>query len=282
MKTTHTHRGTCQACGARQAVELPKNIIAKHGYTVAGFGFFNGVCRGSGHAPAEHDVTLTYRIMDGLRQWAAEQDRLASLIAAGVLMVYSYSTSVWVENGKMTRYGVRGRYEPRTFPLFGATDEMIERATRDDQDGHEQAARHARAQIESLRTCVLPRLGKPLYDANEPKPTKPADGKVNVASGEIEGAFRTKAAQKAALEKIGREYEKARRVIMDAVLAFAYEDRTEAQRNLYNVLPYDLHNFRSKHADAILAVFPQHAGTVVEMGRLFALRNEVKSRPVIK
>jgi hypothetical protein len=282
MKTTHTHRGTCQACGARQAVELPKGIIAKHGYTVAGFGFFNGVCRGSGYLPAEHNTALTIRIMSELGIWAMEKDRLADLVRGRVLMVYSYDTSVWVENGRMTRYGVRGKYEPRTFPLSGATDEMIERAIRDEYEGQEQAARHARAHVDSLRDFVLTRLGKPLYDANQPKPAKPVDGKVDVKNGNIEGAFRTKAAQKLALEKISREYERARRIVVDAVLAVEYSSRTEAQRDLYQVLPFDLHNYRAKHGEQILSMFPKFFETVAEMGRLFALRNEVKARPVVR
>lgn len=32
---------------------LPSGLIAKHGYTVARWGFFNGVCSGSGHLPFE-------------------------------------------------------------------------------------------------------------------------------------------------------------------------------------------------------------------------------------
>ena len=36
----HTHTGTCQICGRRQAVNVKTGRLAKHGYTVARFGFF--------------------------------------------------------------------------------------------------------------------------------------------------------------------------------------------------------------------------------------------------
>lgn len=45
---THTHTGTCQVCGRQQAAKNNGGrTIAKHGYTVE-FGWFTGVCAGSG------------------------------------------------------------------------------------------------------------------------------------------------------------------------------------------------------------------------------------------
>ena len=44
------HYGHCQVCGARQ--KLPGGRLAKHGYTTR-WGFFSGVCRGSGERPFE-------------------------------------------------------------------------------------------------------------------------------------------------------------------------------------------------------------------------------------
>ena len=46
-----THRGSCQICGKDSM--LPGGFVAKHGYQVAGLGFFNGTCRGAGYAPYE-------------------------------------------------------------------------------------------------------------------------------------------------------------------------------------------------------------------------------------
>ena len=280
MKSTHANRGTCQACGARQAVDNVTGLVAKHGYTVAGFGFFNGVCRGAAHKAAEHDVTLTHAIIAALLDWAANHDRLAALVASRDLMVYSYDTQVWVEGAG--RYG-RGTCVARTFPLFGATDSMIDREYERTEFAHTNAAKNARDHEDGLRKHVLTRLGKDLYPAFEPKVVKPADGKVNVKTGHIEGTFRTKAAKKLALESVGREYETARKVIMDACLATGeYGKRPEAAVNLYDVMPHDLHNFRSKHGEAAVALFPQFAALVTEMNRLYALRNTLKAIEVTK
>lgn len=46
-----THMGTCQCCGSKQ--KLPGGKLALHGYEVARFGFFNGVCGGARHEPFE-------------------------------------------------------------------------------------------------------------------------------------------------------------------------------------------------------------------------------------
>jgi hypothetical protein len=54
-----THQGHCQACNAIQ--KLPEGVLAKHGYVVAGYGFFNGVCMGSGHKPLEQDKSIVER-----------------------------------------------------------------------------------------------------------------------------------------------------------------------------------------------------------------------------
>ncbi len=53
----HTHRGTCQACGAVQAVDNSTRLMAKHGYTVD-WGFFSGVCSGAGEQPMEESTVF--------------------------------------------------------------------------------------------------------------------------------------------------------------------------------------------------------------------------------
>lgn len=49
-KNKATHSGTCQACGRGQ--KLPNGVLAIHGYTTR-WGFFSGICPGSGHKPFE-------------------------------------------------------------------------------------------------------------------------------------------------------------------------------------------------------------------------------------
>jgi len=53
----HTHRANCQNCGSLQAIDVLTNKIAKHGYTVKGWGFFNGVCTGSDRLPLQLERT---------------------------------------------------------------------------------------------------------------------------------------------------------------------------------------------------------------------------------
>lgn len=50
-----THDGSCQICGSVQ--RLPSGKLAKHGYTTQ-WGFFSGVCPGSGSLPFEQSKGL--------------------------------------------------------------------------------------------------------------------------------------------------------------------------------------------------------------------------------
>lgn len=53
-----THRGHCQVCNRIQNIQGRNLFIAKHGYEVAGYGFFNGICPGSEHLPLEQDKSM--------------------------------------------------------------------------------------------------------------------------------------------------------------------------------------------------------------------------------
>ncbi|MHB8272788.1 hypothetical protein [Bradyrhizobium sp.] len=162
--TLHTHRGTCQACGAKQAVDNRSGLVAKHGYKVAGFGFFNGVCQGAGHLPAESSVQVTYDIIKSCEAWAAEADRLAGLWRDGSLMVHMHT----VRNGnKLTRAGF---YAYHSVMMWGCADYTIAAERRNTAERQESEARQARSHAEGLARDVLPRLGKPLY----PVSRKPA------------------------------------------------------------------------------------------------------------
>lgn len=54
-----THKGSCQCCGRLQ--KLPDGKLAKHGYVVAGYGYFVGVCRGAGYLPFEQSFDQVAR-----------------------------------------------------------------------------------------------------------------------------------------------------------------------------------------------------------------------------
>lgn len=82
MKKAGTHLGHCQACGRQQVVEA-SGLMAKHGYVVAGFGFFNGTCYGSGHLPLEKDRIFSDRIIDQLNDQAAKAEIREAALKAG-------------------------------------------------------------------------------------------------------------------------------------------------------------------------------------------------------
>ena len=76
MKTTHTHKGHCQVCGAMHAVDNSHNGLAKHGYDVS-WGFFNGVCSGADNLPIQLDRTLADKTIARSEEHTSElQSRL--------------------------------------------------------------------------------------------------------------------------------------------------------------------------------------------------------------
>lgn len=96
-----THDGTCQICGSVQ--RLPNGRLAKHGYTTR-WGFFEGVCPGSGDLPYEQSIGL---ILDAAeRAEKAAQDLVAQ--ARGLredrtgtkTWVRVYVPARWIGGGK--------------------------------------------------------------------------------------------------------------------------------------------------------------------------------------
>lgn len=78
MKTTHTHKGHCQVCGAMHAVDNSHNGLAKHGYDVS-YGFFNGTCSGADNLPIQLDRTIADKTVDQLKlQIIDMNDQLAT------------------------------------------------------------------------------------------------------------------------------------------------------------------------------------------------------------
>lgn len=76
MKAAHI--GVCQKCGATQ--KLPGGVLAKHGYQVAGWGFFNGVCGGTAHLPYEQSCELIKGFIAAVtKDRAAVRARIADL-----------------------------------------------------------------------------------------------------------------------------------------------------------------------------------------------------------
>lgn len=70
----HTHKGHCQICGLVHAVNPRRTTLAKHGYKVAGLGYFFGTCAGSNHQPLQISQALTKDMLVELTGWAELQD----------------------------------------------------------------------------------------------------------------------------------------------------------------------------------------------------------------
>ena len=90
MKTTHTHKGHCQACGRVQAVDTANNLLAKHGYTVD-FGYFDGICKGSDRKPLEVDKSFSEATIVRISEWIDGQKVLLQEAIEGKKTFSHYS-----------------------------------------------------------------------------------------------------------------------------------------------------------------------------------------------
>lgn len=165
-KSLHTHRGTCQRCGRAQAIDNATGRIAKHGYTVD-YGYFNGVCLGSGHEPAEVSVKMTRETMAEVLKEAKRLDKHAAALKSGEVVPATFERwnrdKVKVEVSRTWgRRETRGDYD--TLPIEQATPDERASAIRGAISFTEQQARMLRAHEQFLREAVLPRHGKPLFD----------------------------------------------------------------------------------------------------------------------
>lgn len=77
-----THKGHCQLCDRLQM--LPKGKMAKHGYEVAGWGFFNGTCHGSDHLPYEQSADLIPPMIESMKKQIARTTEWRDEILAPV------------------------------------------------------------------------------------------------------------------------------------------------------------------------------------------------------
>lgn len=281
MKTTHTHRGTCQACGKVQAVDNTSKLIAKHGYKVA-YGAFQFVCNAADMKPAEFDTTYTHTTIVSCLESAVHHDSCVPPLKGGEVVPATFER--W--NGKKvvktrTKWGMR--------ESFGGYDTLpIEQATADERKSriagqiryHELQAEGLRDHVQFLRTHVLIRLSQPLYVAaelNAPKPVAPPVV-VDVKNAKVVGTFKTKQARKDALDTLNRAYNKAHKRLQDIYLTLPHDQRTEAKTAVYYG-PHDLCNWRPKHAEAALREFPQAAELVQAINALVTARAAVKAAP---
>lgn len=282
-KTTHTHRGTCQACGRVHAVDNVSGLVAKHGYTVD-YGYFNGVCTGGeGFKPAEHDVKLTNRVIESCAIRAAERDSWIAELKDGRTIPATFER--WNPMKKVEHTAKGGH----TYTVTGCNDVLpIAKATKEERakaialaiHNHEMHASGLRAHAHRLTVNVLVRLGKPLYVAAEldaPK-VKEAAPVVDVATATVTGTYKTKAARKEALDKLNRAFEKARNELQNLYLTLSHAERTEAKTEVYYG-PMQLNHWRPKHSMQALNEFPGAASIVERIEALIKAREAVKAAP---
>lgn len=170
MKTTHTHRGTCQACGSVQAVGNDTGLISKHGYKVV-YGHFQFVCDAANKKPAEHDVTLTKATIERCIRAAESHEADAEAFRSGKAVPAMFKrwnpNKVKVEKRRHGggTYETKGDYD--VLPIAQATPD--ERASRIKAAiaEHEMNAAGFRGHADNLKRYVLPRLGQPLYPNEE-------------------------------------------------------------------------------------------------------------------
>lgn len=273
-KTTHTHRGTCQACGSVQAVDNASGLVAKHGYTVEGH-YFNGTCQGSGKKPAEWNTAFTHTIIAFCVETAAGHDDGITDLMNGTVVPKTFARYNPLK--VVTHKSGNGGYDILPIALAGQGERVkaIQLAIHE----HEMHAADLRRHADRLTRDVLPRLGKPLYAVADMVPAaKPAAPMVDVKTATVVGTFRTKAARKDALDKLSRQYDKAVDVIQNVYLALPAGERTQAKTEIYYSFS-GLHNWNARRAADVLAEFPSLADTVAQIDALYLAREAVKCAP---
>lgn len=163
MTTETTYTGICQACGRRQAIHVKSGLIAKHGYTTD-WGFFNGTCQGSDHAPLELQTVLNEDIT---RQLRARADQLDAEAAGEITKVSVQVGSKIVRGRRVGEFKLVDRVEfEATQPSYEKFDREVE-LLRAGLRRQAEAFRSHAAELERLRAEVH---GQPLQERPQEAP----------------------------------------------------------------------------------------------------------------
>jgi hypothetical protein len=167
MKTTHTHRGHCQACGRLQAAANGSNVIAKHGYKVAGYGFFAGTCPGSDKLALEIDHVLTDEIIVLVTADGVRLRKLAAEFTSGKRLPEQVTTNKWVPAQYVGRRTVPGTGCHAKAPFAEGTDtqkaQAVQSAIHSCTFGAEQAEGHVKF-LQGLKATVYGKALQPNKD----------------------------------------------------------------------------------------------------------------------
>ncbi len=217
----HTHRGHCQACGRQQAASVGDGTLAKHGYAVAGFGYFHGTCGGSDRQSLEVERTYCDSVVASLRSYAAGMLVRAEKLESGRVFPEKAQSGKRIEVEVPTKYPPfkRKTWTEEVVPFLDAPEWHRSAAVRGAVSHCESEARHATTHADDLLKLAERVHGQPLI-ALKPPPTeiKVGDtvrvcGQVVVVSkiGYAHQGFRGRSTLHVYWERGGKEYKQAKR-----------------------------------------------------------------------
>lgn len=276
-------KGHCQVCGRIQVVKSGSLQMVNHGYKVRS-GYFVGVCSGHDRLALEIDRNLLDYMVSWLRSEAGMHEMKAERLQLGAdlpEMVIARSLpygSIYYHSRNVLDAKLRGT--PVMKPWHQGSEMEQEYQLKMDIGHHESEARVARGHADGLIELAAKVHGQPLINRSEEEMAKREKSAAKRAP--IPGAFRTKAAQKEALESLNRQYEKQTRHIKEHYLDNRRHGADSAAEAMYFALPYQLNHFRPKHAAQVRAVYPVMESAVIEIEMLVIQREAVKAMKVIK
>jgi hypothetical protein len=282
MKASNV-KGHCQACGRVHVVLDGKGIMSNHGYKVRA-GYFQGICIGNGYLPLEESRSHLDYVVSYLRREALMHDVKAERLESGadlpeqVICRSEPYGSVMYHSRYHDDVDLRGKAMMSPWHQGSVMEQKYQLEA--DIAHHKSEAGFARSHANSLVSLAARVHGQPLIDRAAEEMVKRE--KAVAKKAPIEGAYRTKAAQKEALEALNREYEKQRKIIQNHYLAQPDRNSSAEVESVYYALPYQLNHFRSKHAYLIRKVYPVMDPAVSAIEALVIMREVVKARPVVK
>lgn len=266
QQTKSTHRAHCQVCGRLQAVIPASGRLAKHGYTVKGWGYFVGTCTGSGYRPIQQDRHLTDKVCTALTQHAEKMSKLEE----------AYRTGTQVPKTAQVRVAGKKDY------MHIAWDDATELQRRDTVRALvwscEREARHARAHVQYMLKLAEQVHGTDPLPIKKVERVAPVAPKVDTKAGTVSGVYTTKAARQADLDKLQQRYEVCKKVLDRLYLGMGTVERADnkpATELYYGV--HSLSQWRPKHSAQALKLYPQSAEVVQEIEQLVRTREAVKN-----
>lgn len=154
-----THQGHCQACGSTQ-MHTPSGL-AKHGYTVKGWGFFAGTCHGSGRKPLEMERTYTDELILNLGAHIRTLTDWVNDYRGGKRIPLAVHTGKMLERGRDPRTN-RRIWEEEKIAWSAATPEQQQKEVARMIREMEDDMRRSRQHIEFLTRLAKEVHGKPM------------------------------------------------------------------------------------------------------------------------